>query len=194
MPDLFYAPFIGQTVTNSEGHLRVPRRRHDPERLLDVPAPAGHCLRCQGRRRSLIRANAGLYYARIPGLNLASSRSTDGSRGQSIFRNSAADSHPRAAAGLWRAAAFTRRRPVPARTSSSSTRISRTRGPSRATVGYEQEIVQRAGGRAQLHPRAHRPPDPLLQRQRSGLRRRCATRALVYRAWPAGNGHRQRSR
>jgi hypothetical protein len=29
-----------------------------------------------------------LYYARIPGLNLASSRSTDGSRGQTIFRNS----------------------------------------------------------------------------------------------------------
>src|SRR6185312_10300166 len=31
--------------------------------------------------------NAGLYYARIPGLNLASSRSTDGSRGQTLFRS-----------------------------------------------------------------------------------------------------------
>jgi hypothetical protein len=41
-----------------------------------------------GDGRSLIRANAGIFYARIPGLNLASSRSTDGSRGQSIFRNS----------------------------------------------------------------------------------------------------------
>lgn len=39
--------------------------------------------------RTVIRANAGLYYARIPGLALASTRSTNGSRGQSIFRNSA---------------------------------------------------------------------------------------------------------
>ncbi len=37
-----------------------------------------------------MRASAGLYYARIPGLTLASSRSTNGSRGQSLFRNSAA--------------------------------------------------------------------------------------------------------
>src|SRR4029079_2911143 len=41
-----------------------------------------------GNGKQVIRANAGIYYARIPGLNLASSRSTDGSRGQSIFRNS----------------------------------------------------------------------------------------------------------
>jgi hypothetical protein len=44
----------------------------------------------KGDGRSLLRANAGLFYARIPGLNLASSRSTDGSRGQTIFRNSSA--------------------------------------------------------------------------------------------------------
>ena len=37
----------------------------------------------KGDGRQVVRANAGLYYARIPGLNLASSRSTDGSRGQS---------------------------------------------------------------------------------------------------------------
>jgi hypothetical protein len=42
----------------------------------------------KGDGKSVLRANAGLYYARIPGLNLASSRSTDGSRGQTIFRNS----------------------------------------------------------------------------------------------------------
>jgi hypothetical protein len=43
----------------------------------------------KGDARQVIRASAGLYYARIPGLNLASSRSTDGSRGQGLFRNSA---------------------------------------------------------------------------------------------------------
>ncbi len=42
-----------------------------------------------GNSKSVVRASAGLYYARIPGLNLASSRSTDGSRGQTLFRNSA---------------------------------------------------------------------------------------------------------
>ena len=43
----------------------------------------------KGDGKQVVRANAGLYYARIPGLNLASSRSTDGSRGQTLFRNSA---------------------------------------------------------------------------------------------------------
>ncbi len=42
----------------------------------------------KGDAKNVLRANAGLYYARIPGLNLASSRSTDGSRGQTLFRNS----------------------------------------------------------------------------------------------------------
>ena len=44
----------------------------------------------KGDGKQVVRANAGLYYARIPGLNLASGRSTDGSRGQTLFRNSAA--------------------------------------------------------------------------------------------------------
>ena len=58
-----------------------------------------------GNGKQVIRANAGIYYARIPGLNLASSRSTDGSRGQSIFRNSALTPIPGRAAGLWAIAA-----------------------------------------------------------------------------------------
>src|SRR5207245_943556 len=43
----------------------------------------------QGNGRQVFRANAGLYYARIPGLNLASTRSTNGSNGLTYFRNSA---------------------------------------------------------------------------------------------------------
>jgi hypothetical protein len=38
--------------------------------------------------KTVIRANAGIYYARIPGLVLAGSRSTNGSLGQSLFRSS----------------------------------------------------------------------------------------------------------
>ena len=41
----------------------------------------------KGDAKNVVRGNAGLYYARIPGLNLASSRSTDGSRGQTLFRS-----------------------------------------------------------------------------------------------------------
>ena len=37
-----------------------------------------------------MRLNGGIFYGRIPGLALASTRSTNGSRGQTIFRNSAA--------------------------------------------------------------------------------------------------------
>lgn len=38
---------------------------------------------------SVIRFTAGIYYARLPGLALASTRSTNGSLGQTLFRNSA---------------------------------------------------------------------------------------------------------
>ena len=84
----------------------------------------------KGDGKQVIRANAGLYYARIPGLNLASGRSTDGSRGQTLFRNSALD----AVFGARRptTASCSRRRPA-ARSSptcSCSTRTSRTRGRS----------------------------------------------------------------
>ena len=42
-----------------------------------------------GDGTKVLRANAGIFYGRIPGLALASSRSTNGSRGQTIFRSSA---------------------------------------------------------------------------------------------------------
>ena len=63
-------------------HLRVPRGRHDPVRLQMFQPRLGIAYDVKGDGKQVVRANAGLYYARIPGLNLASSRSTDGSRGQ----------------------------------------------------------------------------------------------------------------
>ncbi len=42
----------------------------------------------RGNGHTVVRFNAGLFYGRIPGLSLASSRSTNGSRGQTLFRNS----------------------------------------------------------------------------------------------------------
>ena len=41
-----------------------------------------------GDGKQVVRASAGIFYARIPGLNLASTRSTDGTRGQTLFRDS----------------------------------------------------------------------------------------------------------
>ncbi len=39
--------------------------------------------------KSVVRASAGIFSARVPGLALASTRSTNGSIGQTLFRNSA---------------------------------------------------------------------------------------------------------
>jgi hypothetical protein len=89
IPDLFYAPFIGKTVTNSVGTFEFPGDGTIPSDYSMFQPRLGFAYDVKGDGKSVLRANAGLYYARIPGLNLASSRSTDGSRGQTIFRNSA---------------------------------------------------------------------------------------------------------
>ena len=86
--DLFYAPFIGQTVTNSVGTFEFPGDGTIPSDYKMFQPRLGIAYDVKGDGKQVIRANAGLYYARIPGLNLASSRSTDGSRGQTMFRNS----------------------------------------------------------------------------------------------------------
>jgi hypothetical protein len=86
---LFYAPFIGQTVTNATGSYTFPGNGTIPSDYGMFQPRLGIAWDVKGDARNVVRANAGLYYARIPGLNLASSRSTDGSRGQSLFRNSA---------------------------------------------------------------------------------------------------------
>ncbi len=87
--DLFYAPFIGTTVTNAQGTFEFPSDGTIPSDKGMFQPRLGLAYDVNDDGQSVLRANAGIYYARTPGLNLASSRSTDGSRGQSIFRNSA---------------------------------------------------------------------------------------------------------
>jgi hypothetical protein len=87
--ELFYAPFIGQTVTNAQGTFEFPGDGTIPSDYSMFQPRLGVAYDINGDAKQVVRANAGIYYARIPGLNLASSRSTDGSRGQTIFRNSA---------------------------------------------------------------------------------------------------------
>jgi hypothetical protein len=86
---LFYAPLIGQTSTTPAGTFAFPGNGTIPSDYKMFQPRLGIAYDIKGNSKSVVRANAGLYYARIPGLNLASSRSTDGSRGQTIFRNSA---------------------------------------------------------------------------------------------------------
>ncbi len=80
IPQLFYAPFIGQTRDGQEfpGNGTIPSDKSMWQPRVGIawdPANDG---------KTVFRATFGLFYARIPGLNLASSRSTDGSRGQEI--------------------------------------------------------------------------------------------------------------
>ncbi len=82
--EVFYADFIGET---SNGQ-RFPSDGEIPTDYDNWQPRLGIAWDPKGNGRTVVRANAGIYYSRIPGLALASSRSTNGSRGQSLFRNS----------------------------------------------------------------------------------------------------------
>lgn len=86
--EVFYAPFIGQTVTTDAGTQLFPSDGGIPDD--DVLQPRiGISWDPKSDSKTVVRATAGIYGARVPGLVLASSRSTNGSRGQTLFRNSA---------------------------------------------------------------------------------------------------------
>ncbi|HEX3129575.1 MAG TPA: carboxypeptidase regulatory-like domain-containing protein [Thermoanaerobaculia bacterium] len=80
--EVFFAPFIGQTRNGQEfpsnGEIPDDYEMWQPRLGLSwVPDQAG---------KSVVRATAGVYHARLPALNLASTRSTNGSLGQTLFR------------------------------------------------------------------------------------------------------------
>ncbi|MGE5275925.1 MAG: TonB-dependent receptor domain-containing protein, partial [Acidobacteriota bacterium] len=80
IPDLFYYPFIGQTRNGQEfpSDGTIPSDKNMWQPRVGVawdPIRDG---------KTVLRGTFGIFNARIPGLVLASSRSTDGSRGQEI--------------------------------------------------------------------------------------------------------------
>jgi len=81
---VFYAGFIGKTSKGqefpSDGTIPSDNKMWQPR--------LGFAWDAKGDGTALLRANAGVFYGRVPGLSLASTRSTNGSRGQTIFRNS----------------------------------------------------------------------------------------------------------
>jgi Carboxypeptidase regulatory-like domain/TonB dependent receptor-like, beta-barrel/TonB-dependent Receptor Plug Domain len=86
--DVFYAPFIGQTVTNQFGTFPFPSDGTIPSDYKMFQPRLGISWDPKGDGKTVVRLNAGIFYGRIPGLSLASSRSTNGSRAQNFFRAS----------------------------------------------------------------------------------------------------------
>lgn len=82
--EVFYADFIGKTSQGqefpSDGTIPSDRKMFQPR--------FGMAWNPGGDATKVFRASAGIFYGRVPGLTLASSRSTNGSRGQTIFRSS----------------------------------------------------------------------------------------------------------
>ncbi len=85
---VFFSQFIGKTVTTAAGPQTFPSNGKIPSDYNMWQPRLGLTWDPKGDGKGVIRATAGIFYARVPGLSLASTRSTNGSIGQSIFRSS----------------------------------------------------------------------------------------------------------
>ena len=83
-----YALLYGTTVTNAKGSFAFPSDGTIPSDKKMFQPRLGIAWDPHADGRQVVRASAGLYFARIPGLNLASTRSTDGYRGVTLFGSS----------------------------------------------------------------------------------------------------------
>jgi len=77
----YYAVYYDSSVTTPRGRFSFPSDGTIPSDWKMFQPRLGVSYDPDGSGHEVLRANAGLYYARIPGLNLASTRSTDGARG-----------------------------------------------------------------------------------------------------------------
>ena len=88
--EVFFAPFIGQTVVTAAGPQTFPSDGEIPSDYEMWQPRLGITWDPQNDGKSVVRLTGGIFYARIPGLSLASTRSTNGSIGQTLFRSSPA--------------------------------------------------------------------------------------------------------
>ena len=86
---VFFHSFIGKTVTNGQGTFTFPSDGNIPSDWKMFQPRLGVSWDPKGDGKTVLRLNGGVFYGRVPGLSLASTRSTNGSRGQTLFRNSA---------------------------------------------------------------------------------------------------------
>lgn len=83
--EVFFAPFIGRTVNTAAGAQTFPSDGEIPDDF-DMWQPRLAVSWAPGDGKSVWRGSAGVFHARLPALNLASTRSTNGSIGQTLFR------------------------------------------------------------------------------------------------------------
>jgi hypothetical protein len=86
---VFFHPWIDSTVVNARGRFTFPSDGTIPSDKKMWQPRLGIAWDPNADGQQVVRLNAGLYYARIPALNLASVRSTNGSLGQTLFGSSA---------------------------------------------------------------------------------------------------------
>ena len=86
--EVFFADFIGQTVDLGNGPQTFPSDGNIPDDTDMFQPRLGITWDPKDDGKQVVRLTAGIFAARIPGLSLASTRSTNGSIGQNLFRNS----------------------------------------------------------------------------------------------------------
>jgi hypothetical protein len=87
---VFFSGFIGKTSMGQE----FPSNGNIPSDSKMWQPRFGIAWDPKGDGKRVLRASAGVYYGRVPGLNLASTRSTNGTLGQTITRTSAGGGVP----------------------------------------------------------------------------------------------------
>ncbi len=83
--EVFFAPFIGQTRDTPAGPMEFPSDGNIPDDNEQIQPRFAMAWTPKGSADSVVRFNSGIYHARIPALALASTRSTNGSVGQTLF-------------------------------------------------------------------------------------------------------------
>lgn len=83
---VFFAPFIGRTVNTAAGPQTFPSNGEIPDDYEMWQPRLAVSWTPDAAGKSVLRGSAGVFHARLPALNLASTRSTNGSIGQTLFR------------------------------------------------------------------------------------------------------------
>ena len=169
--EVFFAPFIGRTVTRARARSSPPTATIPDDKDMWQPR-LGISWDPKGDGKSVVRAHGRHLLRPHPGaLDLASTRSTNGAIGQTLFRNSALTGDPRAGAGLPGAhPAVGGRRSVPARRLRLRQGLPEPRAPTPTASPTSARSSPSFACADQGQLRQDRPHHPLPQPQRPAAR------------------------